>query len=106
MSSSPSWFNFIFYLTKKISENKPEIGFALFFSPHALDFHLYFFAKYFIKCSRAEHFRMRSLIPITKSEYPMDKVLNFFLNRYFLDIVEKHQKPVFSKLKSSSHFCI
>ena len=33
------------------------------------------------------------------SEYPMDTLLIFFLNRSFLDIVEKNQKPVF-KLES------
>jgi len=35
----------------------------------------------------------------------MDKLLIFFLNHSFLDIVEK-SKTGFSKLESSSHFCI
>ena len=34
----------------------------------------------------------------------MDTLLIFFLNRSFLDIVEKNQKPV--KKKSPSRFCI
>ena len=35
----------------------------------------------------------------------MDTLLIFFLNRSFLDIVEKNQKPSF-KISSSSSFCI
>ena len=36
----------------------------------------------------------------------METLIIFFLNRSFLDIVEKNQKPVFSKLESPSRFCI
>ena len=43
------------------------------------------------------------LIPIAYSEYPMDTLLSLFLNRSFLDKVEKNQKPVFF---IPSRFCI
>ena len=36
----------------------------------------------------------------------MDTLLIFFLNRSFLDIVEKNQKSDFKKKESSSRFCI
>ena len=36
----------------------------------------------------------------------MDTLLIFFLNRSFLDKVEKNQKPGFFDLESPSRFCI
>ena len=36
----------------------------------------------------------------------MDTLLIFFLNRSFLDIVEKNQQPFFSKLESLSRLWI